>query len=329
MGGYNLGRVKEILLKQVAANNWNLTLRKLCGLSAENLLNVLSQCTGLTTLQLHCPSYPYGHGSTGVRNLGCNLNKLFSELGQLQHLKIRGAPDTETAIECFIEPIRHLPLLESLELAFIRHSDLARPKFSVILSNLMNLKKLVFYKVTLKEWEWGRQGPLHLVDLSIINCDMFSLSDAPTLISNWAPHLTHLELRIRECDEYQDNLADFDPNQIQFCLPALRHLKLWPLSECCYIPCFINCKNLQHLTYFHHWPYHGDLLDTLLEFSDFITTNVFHKLKAIVVSTVKVTGPTAMASTLSPLASFCKSQGIEFNIDQDYVDAEYTMVFES
>lgn len=308
----------------------NMMLRKLCGLSPENLLKVLSHCDELTTLSLDCPHHLSNDPeSTQIRNLSCNLTELFSDLARLQHLKIRGDPDAHTLVTCFFEPIKRLPLLESLEIAYSMHSDVAGPELATILLNLKNLKHLVLNEAILLGWEWDCQGPPALVHLAMLHCAMFFLSDAPTAISKWAPHLTHLELNFETNFCVRDDLTDFDPHCNQFRLPALTHLKIWPHDECRYFYCFKECNNLRHLTYYQHWSAHGDASDDLLEFSNFIISNVFPKLKVIVISTQFELPPATVASIMSPLRDFCKSQGIELDVNPPYTDREDRLFFQS
>ncbi|EGG07341.1 uncharacterized protein MELLADRAFT_85759 [Melampsora larici-populina 98AG31] len=313
----------EIPTRHNLGGKQNSALRKLCGLSPENLLKVLSQCEKLTTLHIDCP--PHSHDpETDVHNLGCNLTGLLSHLGHLQHLKIRGDPDQRTAVKCFFEPIKRVPLLESLELAYFHHVG---PELTAILLDLKNLKHLVLKNALLFDWDWSRRGPPHLVNLAMLECATFFLSDAPTAISTWAPNLTHLELYFEDNFCIRDDLTEFDPHRNQFCLPALTHLKIWPHSDCRYFHCFKDCKNLRHLTYYQHWGPHGDASADLSEFSDFITTNVFPQLKVIVITHWSELPPADVATILSSLKVFCNSRGIELDYDPPYADREDRLFF--
>ncbi|EGG12313.1 uncharacterized protein MELLADRAFT_101871 [Melampsora larici-populina 98AG31] len=207
--------------------------RKSFGLGPENLVKVISYCDNLTALYLHCPDSCDPPRAEEMHNLADNFNALFSELGRLEYLNIRGPSGSTILSECLLEPIAHLPLLESLELAYVSHKDSEKVgKLAICLSKLKNLKELVLDDVNAIDGSWGyHEGPPKLVDLAIIECNQLYLSDMPMSISAWAPNLTHLEIKFMEYLEPQEDLSNFNPDHHQFELPELTHLTIWPHSE--------------------------------------------------------------------------------------------------
>lgn len=126
-------------------------MRELYGLCPENLFKVLSHCPNLTSLYLNCPDNDSKAPDTEeMQNLSHNFLSLFADLKRLQHLKIRGPKYNYTSISagCFIEPISHLPLLESLELVHVSADDGSEvDNLATCLHNLKNLKQLILKEV--------------------------------------------------------------------------------------------------------------------------------------------------------------------------------------
>ncbi|EGG11989.1 uncharacterized protein MELLADRAFT_101851 [Melampsora larici-populina 98AG31] len=113
----------------------------------------------------------------------------------------------------------------------------------------------------------------------------------------WAPHLTHLHIRVlEEPDRFpREDLSDYDPKCEQLTLPALTHLKIWPHSKCHYIHYFSNCKELYQLTFYdfirREWDDElsgffdlipDESFQVINGLSDFIINNEFPKLRWII-----------------------------------------------
>ncbi|EGG12315.1 uncharacterized protein MELLADRAFT_101870 [Melampsora larici-populina 98AG31] len=252
-----------------------------------------------------------------MSNPSYNFSRLFSELGGLQHLKIRGPQYSTILVECFIEPISHLTLLESLKLARISHEDCEAIKnLDTCISNIQNLKQLVLNEVDVINWSWGQhQGPPNLVKLTIRDCAQLCLPDLPWLISNWAPNLTHLELKPDETLDILPGVEPpvFDLERNLFNLPNLTNLTIWPANECHYIHSFKYCKTLQHLKFYQF--HNSNLSEELSEIFNLITLNEFPKLKSISLPLDLKNYPLGANVTfiLFQLNSFCNSKKIQFD----------------
>ncbi|EGF99135.1 uncharacterized protein MELLADRAFT_94860 [Melampsora larici-populina 98AG31] len=306
------------------------------GLCPENLVRVLSYCEKLTTLELICPDTERNYPNSGeVRNLSYNLTSLFSELGNLQHLKLSGPYNSSIQAECIYKPLTQLPLLESLDLACVAVED--RRKLGSLATSLHSLKKLrclVMDEVDALNSSWGcQEGPPHLDSLMITDCTHLRFAKTPVFVSSWAPHLTHLELRFVEPydDLSQEDLSRFNPKRNRVSLPALTHLTIWPHSGCHYIHCFSDCKELRQLTFNYFIrcdeedeedkdedfiPDPDGSYKGLIALSEFIAENVFPKLKVIVIPIEEDHFPLEpiSAAALSPLEEFCKLNGIELKL---------------
>ncbi|EGF97653.1 uncharacterized protein MELLADRAFT_79815 [Melampsora larici-populina 98AG31] len=294
------------------------TFRAVWGLGPENVFKVLSYCENLTTLNLTFPDRGYNPPPAHeVLNLSRNLTLLFSDLKHLQHLKMQGSRYSSIFADYLIEPISHLTILESLELAEVSYKhDAMVDELNICLSKMKNLKQLVLRELWTMDGSWTcTAGPPQLVDLKLIGCDHLLLFEVPHLINSWAPHLTHLELRFDvnlQVLPWDDE--EFDPDQCQVCLPDLTHLTIWPHCECHYFRCFAECKKLQHFTF--HQSYGVDILDQLADFSAFITTTQFPQLKVIDIPVLQYYLPfdISVTSALVPLQTFCNTQGIELKV---------------
>ncbi|EGG11336.1 uncharacterized protein MELLADRAFT_59469 [Melampsora larici-populina 98AG31] len=282
---------------------------------SNELVKVLPQCENLTTLDFKCK----GHGSHpgSLYQLGHHLTALFSRLQHHKHLKnlkIRGTHSGSVIAETISKPLTYLPLLESLELKFVESRG-GPNSLKTALSNLKNLKNLILMEVDIMKNSWD-EGPPQLVNLVLHHYPNTWSSNTPRLISNWAPHLTHLELNFLE-DPDPDRryrIPKFDPSINHFCLPALTHLILWRNPLCEYYQCFTECPNLQHLEIRNSYSKHR-----LSEFCEFIISNVFPKLKVIVMPMAWVghSLDPIVASTLTPLKEFCSLQGIELQLFEE------------
>ncbi|KAH9823061.1 hypothetical protein DFH28DRAFT_945911 [Melampsora americana] len=299
------------------------TSRELYGLGLENVFKVLSHCENLTTLKLTFPTKaPRARSVEGVQNLSGNLTSLFSDLKHLKRLKIQGTGEASIFGDSFTKPIARLTFLESLELAYLSDDnwELSR-SLPTCLSNLKSIKQLVLKDVDVMDGSWiCHKAPPQLIDLKLLDCNQFTLTEVPFFLDAWSPHLTHLELRFNRNLEVlpTDEYPEFDPDLYAAKLPELTHLTIWPHSECHFVRCFAGCKNLRYLK-FHQTCYGMDILDELSDFSDFIITTQFPHLKSIEIPIFQRFFPltSRITSTISPLGTFCKSQGIKLKVFPD------------
>ncbi|EGG09400.1 uncharacterized protein MELLADRAFT_95851 [Melampsora larici-populina 98AG31] len=259
------------------------------GLGPKDLLKVLSQCDGFTKLSLQFPCAMDPHPTDMTTNLICNLTLLFSNLEHIQHLKYMGYRGRPIPTESIFEPIKHLPLLESLELANLVEDGGQPNCLASTLQDLKNLKQLSLMHVDIKDNSWGlHKAPPQLVKLKIH--DALNPHHPPGLSGH--PNVFHPEIH-------------------RFSLPALTHLTIFRDQPYETVRCFTGCPNLRHLTVYHSFE------DRFENFTDFIISDVFSNLKEIVMPmkfrTRQIHGP-ALDPKLIPLEDFCKSKGIKLNI---------------
>lgn len=300
----------------------DVVLRNSSGLSPSHLLRFLAQCDNLTMIRLELPPHWHSFPEEIASNLSCNLTSLFSNLRHLQHLQhleYLGATYSSIPAESIIEPIKHLPLLASLELANISVKEWGRTDcLASSLGTLKNLKKLFLMCVDVIDNSWGRHiAPPQLAKLVIHHYPNVWSSNLPLYISSWAPHLTELELKYdaRRYLEPEEILPAFSPRIHRFSLPALTHLTIYRNPACETFHCFTDCPNLCHLTV--REPAEAGLS----EFSDFIISDVFPNLKKLVMPMKYRNLPPRpeLDSKLIPLEAFCKVKGIEFDVTRDFV----------
>lgn len=294
-------------------------IRTLFGLCPENLVRVLSQCENLTTLCLGTPEW--GNLTLQeIHNLSCNISAIFSGLQSLQHLKIQGHEYAPLDAECITEPLKHLPLLESLELEYILEleredgdgdRDRDDDRLFKCLSRLNQLKKLTLRQVDMVYSSTDSyQGPPRLVDLNITDCYEFCLTKTSRFVNAWAPHLTHLEV------EFDDTYKPIPLNQ--FSLVALTHLTISFTFDLDSLECFSTCENLSHLTLVH---FRTERLSKILDSLIYIK---FHKLKTLTIRTLGESCSIAsmVDCQLFPLEVFCESEGIRLRVLDDRVNYE-------
>ncbi|EGG12320.1 uncharacterized protein MELLADRAFT_59138 [Melampsora larici-populina 98AG31] len=254
-------------------------------------------------------------------NLSHNLITLFSGFGRLQHLTIRAPERTAILANCFIEPIKHLPLLESLELAHVLMGDGAEyENLPTCISNLTNLKQLILKDVELLDRGWAyHKSPPQLVNLVIHDCLPLRISDMPWFIETWVPQLTHFDIKFHnEVSDIDHNLPIFDPDDYLISLPALTHLTIWPNDDCPFIRSFADCKTLRHLKVYQlpnydAFDYLSDMeSEEVSELSDFLTSHVFPNLKTVALHIDYDIWPLDPAS-LKRLKGICRSKGIRFS----------------
>lgn len=298
----------------------DIVLRERHGVPCKELFAMLPQCKNLMTLSLEL-SHDLNSLSSGmINNLSCNLTALLSNLGQLRHFKYQGLSFRSTPAESIIEPIKHLPLLESLELANISVKDWERTDcLASSVSNLKNLKHLALMHVNVIDDSWGRiyKAPPRLSKLVIHHYPNHWSSDLPLYITSWAPQITSFELKFDQYEypKAEEILPNFDPELHQFSLPDLRHLTIYDDSECKIFECFKDCSNLLYLIV------RNPSEDGSTEFSDFIISDVFPKLKEIVMPMKSLNSPPDLRldAKLNRLNGFCKLKGIELKISEGFV----------
>lgn len=290
-----------------------IVLRKSPGLGPPNLFNVFSQCHNLTTLCLEFPPRWESSDSEVATNLSCNLTLLFSSLANLKHLTYFGPFEKYIPAESIIEPIKNLPLLETLVLGSIWVKEWGRTDcLARSISTLKNLKHLSLMHVDVIEESWIRhQAPPKLSKLVIHHYPNQHLSSLPTIINSWAPHITDFELKFDEHNPeyYQSDqfLPTFDPNVQKFNLPALTHLTIYRHRECESFQCFTDSPNIRF------FEVRLPCEDGLSELVGFILRDKFPKLKEIVMPMKWLDSPQpTLDSKLAPLEDFCKIKGIDF-----------------
>ncbi|EGG09500.1 uncharacterized protein MELLADRAFT_77152 [Melampsora larici-populina 98AG31] len=317
----NDDNIESRVLRSLLRVKMDIVLRERHGLPRKDLFGMLPQCNNLTMLSLELSHHWNSIVSEMlINNLSGNLTALLSNLGQLQHLKYQGPFFGFVAAESIIEPIRHLPLLESLELANVSVTDWERTDgLARSLSNLKNLKHLALMHVDVIDDSWGRdhKAPPQLTKLVIRHYPNPWSLNLPSCISSWAPHITDLELKFdqHEYPEPNEILPNFDPEIHQFSLPALRHLTIYRHSACETFHCFKDCPNLIHLIV------RNPSKDGLSEFSNFIICDVFPKLKEIVMPVKCLDSPPdpRLDLKLNRLEDFCKFKGIDFKIAEGFI----------
>ncbi|EGG09501.1 uncharacterized protein MELLADRAFT_104230 [Melampsora larici-populina 98AG31] len=283
----------------------DVVLRDSPGLCPKSLLKLLAQCDNLTKL---CLRFPLCWRYPEVTNLSCNLTSLVSNLGHLQNLQYSGPQFSPIPAESIIEPLKHLPLLESLELSNILVRDWGRADcIASSLSTLKHLKHLVVNRVDIIDESWVRhKAPPQLAKLVIRHYPNAWLSNLPSYISSWAPYLTHLELEFVGHHQAEQILPTFNPKIHRFSLPDLTHLTIYR-----------RCPNLRYLTV------RDASRNGVPEFSEFIIRDVFPKLKELVmpmrIRCIDTLPDPRLDSMMNPLEDFCKSKGIEFKIFLDIV----------
>ncbi|EGG12335.1 uncharacterized protein MELLADRAFT_76514 [Melampsora larici-populina 98AG31] len=288
------------------------------GLSPQNVIKVISQCSQLSTLRIRSPDAGFASPDPiEMWILRNNLTSLLSDLKQLRHLQISGPWLSSILAGCIIEPIKVLPLLESLECSKV---SVERPvevdSLATCLKNSVNLKRLALHDVDVIDGSWGcHEGPPQLINLSLRDCANLWLSNTPWLISTWAPGLTHLELKFDEpwnahFRPLQEDLSEFEPRHHQFDLPSLTHLTIWRHSSCDYFHCFKDSKTIEVLKVYHLLP------EDHITFIDFILGDPFPKLKLLSLLVPETRFPLDPESSerVLPLEAFCKSKGISFHL---------------
>ncbi|EGG01498.1 uncharacterized protein MELLADRAFT_92105 [Melampsora larici-populina 98AG31] len=298
--------------------------------SPEELLKVLAQCNNLTSICFKFPGHWLSFSTRKASNLSCNLTSLFSNLQhlqRLQYLAYTAPPYSSIPAESIIEPIKHLPLLRSLELANISVKHWGRTDcLASSLHDLKNLKVLALIYVDVIDDSWARhEAPPQLVKLVLYHYLNMWSSNLPLYISSWAPHLIDLELKLEErhYSEQDEVPPDFDPTIHRFSLPALTHLTIYRNFACETFQCFTDCPNLLHLTV------RDPSEDGLSEFIDFIISDVFPNLKKLVMPMKYRNLPPnpTLDSILIPLEDFCKFKGIEFDVIQDFVSRPFSPTY--
>ncbi|KAH9825198.1 hypothetical protein DFH28DRAFT_18948 [Melampsora americana] len=301
----------------------NLVIRKSACLGPKNLLKVQAPCNKLTTLSLQFPPYWRYPDSEELINLTRNLTLVFSHLGRLRHLRYSGPHFSPIPAESIIEPLKHLPLLESLELTDLVVRDWTRADcIASSLSTLKSLKKLVLMDVDMIDYSWSQhKAPPQLSKLVISHYPNAGLSNLPSYISSWAPHLTHFELGFvgqHEAQEPEEILPTFNSEIHRFILPALTHLTIYRRFSCESFHCFTACPNLRHLTVRN--PHKGGLA----EFSEFIIKDVFPKLEEIVMPIKFLDSPpnSNLDPYLNLLEDFCKLKDINLKLAQGFLSRQ-------
>ncbi|KAH9823065.1 hypothetical protein DFH28DRAFT_1103318 [Melampsora americana] len=292
--------------------------QKLHGLSPQNVIKVISQCLQLSTLKIICPDSGFASPDPiEMWILRNNLTSLLLDLNQLRHLQIGGPWLSSILAGCIIEPIKILPLLESLEFikVTVERSEEV-DSLATCLTNCQHLKRLALHDVDVIDGSWGcHSGPPELTDLSLRDCSNLWLSNTPWFISTWAPRLTHLELKFDEpwslhFRPLQEDLSEFEPRENPFDLPFLTHLSIWPHSSCDYYLCFKDCKSIKVLTFYDF------LLEDHSSFTEFILTHPFPKLELLSLPVPEICYPLESDSNqkVLPLETFCKSKGIHLHL---------------